>query len=208
LRPGGAEHEQESQPVFCSPSSPSTEAVAWAAGAFDVVATFFVLLAVVIWARPRLTRSRTIALVFCCLGGVLSKESAIVIPVLLGLIAALTRFNEGLEVRRRVWALTACAATVGSVFVARALLSPAIGGHLANLPAHRRALKDLIVRPFASLAVPVRTDAGITLEAWLLGVAILITLAGVLSQRISRASAADIVPPRSNNLAVLGFGAA
>lgn len=183
----------------------STEAVAWTAGAFDVVSTLFVLLAAVIWAGRRPTTLRTAALILCCLGGVLSKESAVVIPLLLGVMTALTRFDER-ELRQRAWALAACATTIGAVVLVRALSSPAIASHFANVPGDRRAWKDMLVRPFASLAVPLRTEAGITAETYVLGLAILVALAAVLVQHISRASVTDDSPLASDSLAILSLG--
>lgn len=185
----------------------STEAVAWVAGAFDVVSTFFVLVAATLWAR-RPTTWRTAVLVLCCLGGVLSKESAVVIPLILGVITALTRFGERLEVRQRVWAWTACAMTVGGILALRALSSPAVAGHLATLPVDRRGWKDMIVRPFAALAVPLRTETGITFETYLLTFSLLVVLAAVLTQRVAGDSGADDSPPRSDSLALLSLGGA
>lgn len=160
-----------------------TEAVAWTAGVFDVVATLFVLLSAYVWGRWRPSPQRTLVLIVCCVGGLLSKESAVVIPALLALISVATALGQRGELHRqaRGWSLTAV--TICGLLVARMLWSTSLVSHLGNLPEDRRQLKDLIVRPFAALAVPMRSDADVTIEMYVIGLAVLLAF-GMLLLRI------------------------
>jgi hypothetical protein len=148
---------------------------------FDVVVTLFVLVAAIVWMRCRPSLLRTIAIVLCSVAGLLSKESAVVIPALLALMTMLTAASErrGLRELAGPWILTA--STICAVLFLRALWrSTALVGHLDNLPGDRRQWKDMIVRPFAALAVPIRTEGGLSLEAYLVGLAVLVVSAALL----------------------------
>jgi hypothetical protein len=168
----------------------SAEAVAWTAGIFDLLATTFVLLAVTIWLRVPPTGHRITALVGLCLAGLLSKESAIVLPVLLVLIvfASARTWREtttqGLSI-----ALMIC--TVLGFVITRMLLSSAVADHLEQIPAGRRQWKDLLVRPFTGLALPMRTDTGISSEAYLSGL-IVLALIGIVLWQIARSRSNDM----------------
>jgi hypothetical protein len=137
----------------------SAEAVAWNAGVFDLMATAAVLGAVTLGVSVRASSVRDAALVACCAAGLLSKESAIAIPALLILLAWLPAPDP--ETRRGRLRACAISAVVAVIFlVARVLSSPAVAAHVRAWPADRRAWKDLIVRPFAGVLLPFRTDDG------------------------------------------------
>ena len=137
----------------------SAEAVAWNAGVFDLMATAAVLGAVTLATAVRASTARDAALVACTAAGVLSKESAIAIPALLLVVAALP--VEEPAVRRGRLRAFAIAAVVAAIFlIVRVVASPAVVGHLRAWPEDRRAWKDLVVRPFAGALLPFRTDDG------------------------------------------------
>lgn len=151
-----------------------TEAVAWTAGVFDLAATFFVLLSALVWMGCQPSPWRTAALMACCVGGLLSKESAVVIPAILALISVVTADRRGGQLRLEASALVLTTLTTCGVLVGRAAQSASLASHLENLPGDRRELKDLIVRPFAALAVPFRSEAGLTTEAYVVALAVLL----------------------------------
>lgn len=154
----------------------STEAVAWTAGVFDLAATMSILLAVHAWIANVSTLARTLIVVICCVAGLLSKETAIVAPALLVLIVLFMHL-EG-DRKARLWTLAcACVGLLG-VLLLRELAQ--LAEQLEHLPDERRAWKDLLVRPFAALAVPFRTEAGLTTEAYLTGAVVLALLGVVL----------------------------
>jgi hypothetical protein len=157
----------------------SAEAVAWTSGIFDLLATMFVLLAVTIWRRGRWSAGWTAAFFLCCVAGLLSKESAVAAPALLVLIAAASA-RRWAEARRHLIPAALALAVVAGFFVVRGLSSNALAGHLAHLPSGRREWKDLLVRPFAGVAVPMRTDSGIGPEAYLAGLLVLLLVGMVL----------------------------
>ncbi|MEO6009636.1 MAG: hypothetical protein ABIU38_16430, partial [Vicinamibacteraceae bacterium] len=138
----------------------SIEAVAWSAGIFDLLATLCVLGATFVWIRWPAGLQQALVVLICSAAGVLSKETAFGIPLLLA-GAALFRPARGALERRmllRTWALAVV--MTGGLLAWRTVYSPAVGRHLYNLPADQRAWKDFLVRPFAALAVPFRTEAG------------------------------------------------
>lgn len=157
----------------------STEAVAWTSGIFDLLATLFVLLAVTIWRRGRWSAGWMAAFVLCCVAGLLSKESAVAAPALIGLIAAVSA-KRWAEARRHLMPAVLALAIAGGFFAVRGLSSNALAGHLAHLPSGRREWKDLLVRPFAGVAVPMRTDSGIGPEGYLAGLLVLLLVGMVL----------------------------
>jgi hypothetical protein len=158
----------------------STEAVAWSAAIFDLLATLCALCATVVWVRWAPSARQAVALLGCCVAGLCSKEIAIAIPFLLALTTLIGPIGAPPQWRRRTsaWAVTIVA--TGGYLVWRAFSSPAVAGHLDAFPADRREWKDLLVRPFAALAVPVRTEAGLPLEAYLVGLAVLVLCALLL----------------------------
>lgn len=172
----------------------STEAVAWTSGIFDLLATLFVLLAVTIWRRGRWSAGWMAAFVLCCVAGLLSKESAVAAPALIGLIAAVSA-KRWAEARRHLMPAVLALAIAGGFFAVRGLSSNALAGHLAHLPSGRREWKDLLVRPFAGVAVPMRTDSGIGPEGYLAGLLVLL-LVGMVLFRLHRAGSKAAVDDR------------
>jgi hypothetical protein len=157
----------------------SSEAVAWTAGVFDLLATACVLSAVAIalW-MPRSAR-RNLALFIVCAAGMLSKESAIVIPAVLLAITILTPGRRS----TLAWAPVVVSTSVAAAFlIVRTAMSPAVVAHFQALPADRRGWKDLLVRPFAGLALPVRTDAGVGLDAYVSALLVLAVVGILLLQ--------------------------
>lgn len=153
----------------------STEAVAWSAGIFDLVATACVLAAIALVLRGPSTAHRIAGLVLICLAGLLSKESAIAIPALLLLSMMMERQSRGTRVR--IVPVAVALALAAAFAAGRLAVSPAAAGHLGNVPLESRHLKDLLLRPFAGLAVPFRTSEGIGTDAFVAALAVLILIA-------------------------------
>jgi hypothetical protein len=158
----------------------SSEAVAWTAGVFDLLATASVLSAVAItWWMPQSAR-RNLTLFAVCAAGMLSKESAVVIPAVLLVVTVLT---PRLRSHSADWApVVVSAGVAGAFLIVRTVTSPAVVAHFQALPADRRGWKDLLVRPFAGLVLPVRTDAGVGVDAYLAALLVLAVVGIVLLQ--------------------------
>jgi hypothetical protein len=79
-------------------------------------------------------------------------------------------------------------ALTAGYFAARLLMSAAVANHFRNLPSDQRQWKDLLVRPFAGLAVPLRTD----METLMFNVVVLAVLAliGIVLIRMINAARA------------------
>jgi hypothetical protein len=172
----------------------SSEAVAWTAGVFDLLATASVLsaVAIVLW-MPSSAR-RTIALFVVCLAGMLSKESAIVIPAVLLIVTTLASRRRSISTD---WTPIVVSASVAAAFlIVRMAMSPAVAAHFQALPADRRGWKDLFVRPFAGLALPVRTDAGVGLGAYLSAIVVL-AIVGILLLQALRGERRERAEPES-----------
>jgi hypothetical protein len=124
------------------------EAVAWCSGLQDVLMTTGVLTAVALAnaARERLALPALAA-------ALLSKETAVAAPALLWL------FNP------RRWRIALCGLGVVAAYATwRVLALPPAAGY-ASAPSLYK-LKELLVRPFAALTVPVRTSV-VTAWPWL-----------------------------------------
>ncbi|MGE0362877.1 MAG: hypothetical protein AB7H93_12550 [Vicinamibacterales bacterium] len=174
----------------------SAEPVAWAAGVFDVVATSTALAAVLVWQHVPSQRRRRVFIVVLCLLGLASKESAIVIPGLLVLVAMATT-GGGARLRDHVPTLLTASGVVAGMVALRAVASPAVAGHLAALPAGRRALKDLLVEPFAGVVMPLRGETDAVVPS-LLALATLVLVAIALLPSLTtrqRTAAADRTGP-------------
>jgi hypothetical protein len=149
--------------------------VAWTAGVFDVASCAAILQALNAWCSGLSTVHRSVVVSLGMVIALGSKESAVALPVLLVLVE--------FTIRRGSWdigrGLTALLSLVGTVaYVAwRATTSPAISGHLSQLPTTRYQFKELLVRPFGALISPIRTDDGHFLLSALSALAILSILA-------------------------------
>ena len=116
------------------------EAVAWCSGLQDVLMTAGVLMAVVL---SNASRERLAVPILA--GALLSKETAVAAPALLWL------FN------RRRWRVALFGMGVVAAYATwRLLLLPPAAGY-ASAPSTYK-LKELLVRPFAALTVPVKTS--------------------------------------------------
>lgn len=130
------------------------EPVAWAAGIFDLLAAFGVLLTLASWCSgdARLLVTGTLA------GSVIavtSKETALVLPVLLVLASVSLTLTNAPIARRRLFVWTCAAA---ACIVAWHAAHGAAAESVQRLQFDRYSLKELYLRPLASLAVPLRTD--------------------------------------------------
>ena len=159
----------------------AAEAVAWGAGVFDLTAAACVLIAVTVWLSNVRPLRRHVLLVLVCAAGLLSKESAIAIPALL-LLITLAWAPSWLRSRGRLVSLLLTLTLGAGYLVARAVLSPALASHIQNLPDGRRQLKDLLLRPFAGVSVPMRTETGIGVDAYLGGLFLLMLIAVTVLQ--------------------------
>jgi hypothetical protein len=136
------------------------EAVAWCAGLQDVLMTAGVLTAVVL---VNVSRAPLAAPVL--LAALLSKETAVAAPAL-----------AWLSDRRRWRAAAAGLGVVAAYSAWRLVTLPPTAGY-ASAPSSYK-LKELLVRPFAALTVPVKTS---DLNAWpWLGTALVCALAALL----------------------------
>lgn len=180
----------------------STEAVGWGAGVFDVASTSFALGAVAVWLSQSDKVGHAWTLPLMCVAGFLSKETGIAIPALLLLVAAMAPFQPS---RGRVVQLL-IAGMLGLGYLAtRALSAPVIAGHLQNLPGDRRQWKDLVVRPFSGLAVPIRTDEGVKATVYIVGL-LLLALFAIAVFRVLRTSAVEPASNRAAAVLCLGIG--
>jgi hypothetical protein len=170
----------------------STEAVAWTAGVFDVLATTCVLLATLAWTSPRWSFRSTALLAVACALGPLAKETAVVIPALLVAAATIER-RPWTFLRERTLALSIAFGLSVSLIALRLIASPALAAHAANVPSSRYAWKELIVRPVAGLAVPFRTDMGIGGDVFVSAFALLSLLAVAMVRLRTRTTPAAAV---------------
>ena len=182
----------------CFPAS--TEAVAWSAGVFDLMATGAALLAVGLWDRREPSARRAAAIAMLCVAGMLCKESALVIPALLALITTASATTLG-EARTRLRALALPVAVAVAFVAARTLSSTVVSTHLSNVPVGRRQWKDLIVRPISGVALPVRGE-----EGYLLGLLVLILVGIALARALRPPTADEVGTPAPPAVLALGSG--
>ena len=181
----------------------SSEAVAWTAGVFDVVSTFFILLAVTLWLLPRAKRPVLALLPVLCVAALLSKESAVILPVLLiAMLFALRRSTSLPDVYRRSGlVLVLIVSTV--YFLARLASSETVYAHTRALPSTRLEWKELLVRPFIGTFVPYRTDQGVNNDIYLSALAALVLL--LIAARVALAADRDESRSASASLALIGL---
>lgn len=134
------------------------EPVAWAAGIFDVSMTCLVLLAACVYldTAPLVPARRTIGIVGLTILALLSKESALALPALLGIVSV-SRWESRQPTRSEIVMLLAVTVTCSGYFIWRAFL------RLSVIPfawpeITRYALKEQVSRSFGSLAVPLSAD--------------------------------------------------
>jgi hypothetical protein len=151
----------------------ATEAVAWNAGIFDVLATSFVLIAILLAPSAHASAASAAGLVAACAGGVVSKETAVAIPALIALDAWLAS-TSARDIKRLTVPLTVSIVVIGVGLGARTFLAASMSSHLDNLPNGRREVKDLITRPYAALAVPFRTEGGADAQPYVAAGALLL----------------------------------
>lgn len=131
----------------CFPAS--VEAVAWAAGVQDVLMTAFVLGFLLVLTTPRLTPSRAVTAVALLIGACLTKETGVTATAL-GVLVCVT-----VRAQRSRWLLVATSAAVVAVLLAvRFAFVPFPRTMAPQLS--RYEVKELLVRPFATLLVPLR----------------------------------------------------
>jgi hypothetical protein len=157
---------------LCFPAG--VEAVAWPSGIQDVLMTTFVIGFLLAISSPAITVQRTVAATLLLLGALLTKETAVVAPVLAALFCLIV------PVERRRWLqIASSAAVVGAFILVRFALVPLPAGYLSPLDRYRT--KEILVRPFASLSVPLREAETTAVPVVALVLATAIVLAIVLA---------------------------
>ena len=160
----------------------SVEAVAWASGIFDVAATLLVLLAVLVSrgygdATPWSTR---VSLMTVAVAALLSKETAVVVPVLIAVDAWASR--------RLTRPLIADLAALGVLFVAIGLLRLLFASDMVRQPLTRYLVQRWMFGTVGGLAVPWHREV-VTSWPWIpiTGVVIVMSLAMAFVVTRSRA---------------------
>lgn len=130
------------------------EAIAWPSGLQDVLMTTCVLLfLVIVTSAPQAWRVRGLAMA-TLIAGLLTKETAIAAPLLAAIVGA---GGQTREARRQIWMLAAVALVTVALFLAiRLAVLPLPASYGPDLT--RYGLKELLVRPFATLLVPLREE--------------------------------------------------
>lgn len=137
---------------LCMPAG--LEAIAWPSGLQDVLMTTCVLafLTAATVDRPSWLSASLAAVTL--IAGLLTKETAIAAPLLAAGVGAAAVTPDA---RRRIWRMAALSAAVVVTFVAiRLALLPLPDAYGSGLT--RYGVKELLVRPFATLVVPLRVD--------------------------------------------------
>jgi hypothetical protein len=130
------------------------EAVAWPSGLQDVLMTMFVLLYLMLITDEQRVWWKDGAAIVALVGGLLTKETAIAAPLLAAAIGARLELPAA---RRRLLKAAAISLTVVAGFIAiRLALVPVPASYGVDLT--RYGIKELLVRPFATLVVPMREE--------------------------------------------------
>jgi hypothetical protein len=160
------------------------ETVAWTAGVFDAIATLSVVVAAAMLLTAQKFSWRTVSAI-AVLGviAVLSKETGVMLPFLLAcLLPFVHRRNpsgSGARNAGSLQALALSAVVVGVYAVIRATtISHAMTSQMPDSPWQ---LKNTLVRPYGSLAMPFHRDAPALLAPIAAAIVILIFLLPVLS---------------------------
>ncbi|MCG8347459.1 MAG: hypothetical protein MI924_06720 [Chloroflexales bacterium] len=126
-----------SLPAFCAAITfvlfpTHAEAVSWLSGRFDLLATLFALLALILWLRESI-RSRCLA-GMCLILSLTSKETALIFPGLLVLIIGLqfiaARQMSWAPARRIVYIVAPAVLIVGGYLALRFLVFGGLGGYV------------------------------------------------------------------------------
>ena len=150
------------------------EAVTWIACRFDLIATLFVLIAILLYLKPDRPALYVLALLAAFLG-LLSKESAYVLPILLLIVGGVGRWRRTIPF----------AAMAAAVFLYRWRLLSGIGGYQTE--AHTaailnfnlfRTLNALLLRLWATLFFPINWTRN---PQWWLSAALVLGAAGYLA---------------------------
>ena len=169
----------------------SVEAVGWAAGIFDLMSAFAVLVTLTLWLMPTLSMRAEVGCVIAVAVGLCAKETAVVAPALL--LGAGAVLPGRTTVRHKRCAM-AVAGVCSAYIVARLLSSHELAGHVMRAPTSRMAVKDFLVRPFSGLLVPFRTDSEVSLMAWCAAIAALAIMTWLLVMSVTRRNAKDAAP--------------
>jgi len=125
----------------------AVEAVAWASGVQDVLMTACVVGALVLAAPGALFRP--VAFVALIVAALVSKETAIAAPVLLGVFW----MGDSRSLARRQWFCVLLAAGIVGIYLTVRFTVATLPDDYTRVPS-RYFIKELIVQPFATLAVP------------------------------------------------------
>jgi hypothetical protein len=172
----------------------SIEAVGWTAGVFDSLMTLAVVAAATLFVVSDYARRTFLVAILAVFAivAVLTKETAAVLPLLLLVLMPLARVAPetaqvaiGVGVRRYVLPLFAS----GTVLLAYLLVRSSFVGHsalpevLSSLPHTRMQIKDMLVRPYAALAVPFHDSVSPWLSALAAVCLVLLFMATLLPRR-------------------------
>jgi hypothetical protein len=130
------------------------EAVAWASGLQDVLMTTFVLAFLTLATTERQGWWMRGLGLLALVGGLVTKETAVAAPLLAALVSAGAPTRQAR--RRTLIAAALSLGVVGAFAVIRLAILPLPGSY--EVPATRYAVKELVVRPFATLVVPLREE--------------------------------------------------
>ena len=170
------------------------EDVCWVAAVFDLLATFFVLLALLECLRPRW--SATVGMACCCALACLSKESAYSLPLLTLCVGLFRTGADRIRIFRKVIpAVVAC----GGVFAYRLWYLRGLGGY-HNASGRSQALslhlvstlQALFLRIWAIFFLPVNWS--VRAEFWLqVGTAAMLICIGSLAFVVRRTTAGPAI---------------
>jgi hypothetical protein len=135
------------------------ETLMWTSAVFDAVMTTSVLALVLLYSRwsPELTTRRVGLLLAVAAAALLCKETAVALPALL-LVVAAPRWIQTRPARAEIATFALLSTLCGLYLAWRVLVRESASG--AELPAPTRyALKELLSRTYAGLAVPFDADA-------------------------------------------------
>ena len=177
----------------------NTEAVAWGAGIFDLLATCFVLLALAACLTQMPAWLRVALVGATCLLGLASKETAATLPILIAFVA----WSTGGQGRWR--AVVAASVLVAGILALRSATDPAMASHARLLPASARQYKDLLIEPLAGVALPVRAGAAFSVPRALVVLGLLLTLGTTLARRVRALATGE---PADSAAAALWIGTA